>query len=240
MATENWYRHEMRNAHDVLITCVGFNFGPNPEERLDEIRQQRYLLGRRICRDAGVTKDDVVVDLGSGCGFVTRAACELAGKVHCIDINKEFLDFTRNELSEFANVNYHLIDYAHFKDIADASTTFVYSTAVFIHFVYYDFLFYLIELNRILVTSGKVYIELLDADQLQLSDMKALRGHVLDYRKNRTNFRLLQPFSLTVFENLSRQLGFDQLSVTRSGNMACVWLRKARQPEIPEWLAAAR
>ena len=124
MASNTWYKHEMRTAHDMLVTCVGYNFGPNPVERIDEIREQRYRVGKRICTGAGVTSNDVVVDIGSGCGFVTRAACEMAGEVHCVDVSKEFLDFTRDELSCFDNVRFHHIDYGHI-DMPDSSADFV-------------------------------------------------------------------------------------------------------------------
>ncbi|MEX0875974.1 MAG: class I SAM-dependent methyltransferase [Phycisphaerales bacterium] len=237
MPTDTWYRHDMKSVRDILITCIGPNFGPNPEEKLEEIRASRYRHGDKICKVLKITGDDVVVDIGSGCGFVTRAACQIAKEVHCVDISQEFLDFTKVELGEFENTRFHKIGYGKFPDIADGTADKVFSTAVFIHFYYYDFLFNLIEVNRILKKGGLFYTEIVDSDVLKLATMRAIKTHVASYKNNRAGARLIQPFSLTALKNLSGQLGFEVVRSTHAADVAEVMLRKTGPCEIPEWLA---
>lgn len=236
MSTDTWYRHDMKTVRDIMITCIGLNFGPNPEEKLEEIRDSRYKHGLKIAKRLKIDENDVVADIGSGCGFVTRAACERAREVHCIDISQEFLDFTKVELQDFDNTKFHKIDYASFPDIADATIDKVFSTAVFIHFYYYDFIYNLIEVNRILKTGGIFYTEIVDSDVLQLESMRAIKTHVGSYKHNRGKARLIQPFSLTALKNLSAQLGFKLVESTQSADVAEVTLKKVADAQIPEWL----
>jgi ubiquinone/menaquinone biosynthesis C-methylase UbiE len=236
MANDTWYRHDMKSVRDIMITCIGPNFGPNPEEKLDEIRRSRYAHGKKICRNLNIHDNDVVVDIGSGCGFVTQAACEIAKEVHCVDISQEFLDFTRNELSEFTNTRFHKIDYATFPDIADESVDKIFSTAVFIHFYYYDFLFNLIEVNRILKPDGLFYTEIVDSDVIKLDTMAAIKTHIASYKNNRAGARLIQPFSLTALENLAKQLGFKVITTAHTADVAEVTLKKIAIPNLPDWL----
>jgi len=234
----------MTTARDVLITCVGLNFGPNPETRIDEIRESRYRTGKNVVRQLKISATDVVADIGSGCGFVTRAAAEIAIETHCIDVSKEFLDYTRYELSDIKNVHFHHVDYAKFP-IADESLDKIFSTAVFIHFYYYDFLFNLIEVNRVLKPGGSFYVEIVDADVLDLDNVKAIKSHMIDYRNTLRSSkqggarpRFIQPFSLTAFRHLSQQLGFEMVWVEHVSNVAQIVVRKVRGPQLPEWLAA--
>lgn len=235
-ANDTWYRHDMKSVRDILTTCIGPNFGPNPEDKLEEIRESRYQHGKTICRILEINDKDTVVDIGSGCGFVTRAACEKANEVHCVDISQEFLDFTKIELAEYQNTHFHKIGYGSIPDIKDESITKAFSTAVFIHFYYYDFLYNLIEVNRILKPSGLFFTEIVDSDVLQINKMAAIKTHIASYKQNAGRARLIQPFSLTALENLSKQLGFKVVSTSHVADVAQVVLKKVAKPQLPDWL----
>lgn len=241
MTTTSWYKHEIDTLRTMLSTCIGPKWGPNPEERIDEIRASRYGYGKKVCRVLGVTEHDAVADFGSGCGFVTRAACEQARQVHCLDLNEAFLDFTRNELSAFDNARFHHIAYASAPDIPDASIDKAFSTAVFIHFLYYDVLFNLIEVNRILRPGGLFFFDILDADAITLATATAFKNHASIYKTTvRGDGNTLQPFSLAALANLAPQLGFDVLSTTHiqgADDVAEILLKKTGEPQLPHWLA---
>ena len=223
----------------MLSTCIGPKWGEHPEDRIDEIRDSRYQHGKKVCRLIEINEHDTVVDFGSGCGFVTRAACQIAKKVHCLDLNKAFLDFTQNELSEFDNTEFHHIQYASIPDIADASIDKAFSTAVFIHFLYYDVLFNLIELNRILKPGALLYLDILDADAIRLDQTKAFKNHLKIYKQSvRGDGNTLQPFSLTALTNLIDQLGFELVQavhVQGAHDVVEIVLKKVSRPNLPDW-----
>lgn len=242
MTARTWYQHEIDTLRTMLNTCIGPKWGAHPEERIDEIRASRYAYGQRICSVLDISPDDTVADFGSGCGFVTRAACERAGRVHCLDLNQAFLDFTRNELSDLDNTSCHQIGYASVP-LLDGCVDKVFSTAVFIHFLYYDVLFNLIELNRILRTGGLLHFDILDADVIDLATTTAFRSHLEIYKDSvRGDGYMLQPVSLTSIKNLAPQLGFACVSthhIEGADDVAEVLLRKVAPPRIPPWLQEA-
>lgn len=241
MTTRTWYKHELDTLRTMLNTCIGPKWGERPEERIDEIRASRYGYGKKICSILEIDEHDTVADFGSGCGFVTRAACERAHAVHCLDLNQAFLDFTRNELSDFDNTSFHKIEYASIPSLPDESIDKAFSTAVFIHFLYYDVLFNLVELNRILRTGGLLHLDILDADVIDLQNTNAFKNHLLIYKDSvRGDGYILQPYSLTALKNLAPQLGFEVITanhIVGAAEVAEVLLKKTTRPALPGWLA---
>lgn len=235
--SDTWYRHDMKTVRNILTTCIGPKYGQDPEARLEEIRENRYRYGKKICRFLKVNENDIVMDIGSGCGFVSRAASEIAREVHCLDISEDFLEFTRLELSQYPNTQFHKIDYAKFADISDQYASKVFSTAVFIHFNYYDILFYMIEINRVLQTDGLFFVDIIDADALSLHTMAGIKNNISKYdNSDRGDAQLMHPFSLTAFKNLAPQLGFSVEQVSHAADVAEVVLKKFARPDLPDWL----
>jgi ubiquinone/menaquinone biosynthesis C-methylase UbiE len=199
------------NLHDLLVACVGYNFGPNPESNIQQIRQDRARLGHKIIRDLGLNNKLDVADLGSGCGFVDRPIAPVVKSLVCIDISPTFLAYCQEELREFQNVSCCLAEFGKFTDVKDASLDVLYSTAVFIHFNYYDFVINLHEVARILRLDGIAMIQILDADELDITENRAFSEHYKNYRLSRTThvFNVVHPFSLTALKKLAPQLGFS-------------------------------
>lgn len=236
MPNATWYSHDMKSVRSIMTTCIGYKYGESPEERLEEIREGRYQYGKRICKRLNVNENDTVLDIGSGCGFVSRAASEIAKQVHCLDISKDFLDFTRVELAKYNNTYFHQIEYGRFIGIPDNHATKVFSTAVFIHFNYYDILFYLIEINRVLQTDGNFYLEIIDADALSLNTMAGIKTNIKNYTNDeRGDAQLMHPHSLTAFKHLAQQLGFVAEHIDHTADVANILLKKISQPNLPEW-----
>lgn len=69
---------------------------------------QNFLIDthvlERIITEAGVTKDDFVVEIGPGIGTMTQYLCEAAGAVAAVEIDKNLIPILHDTLSEYNNV----------------------------------------------------------------------------------------------------------------------------------------
>ena len=69
---------------------------------------QNFLIDthvlERIIAEAGVTKDDFVVEIGPGIGTMTQYLCEAAGAVAAVEIDKNLIPILHDTLSEYDNV----------------------------------------------------------------------------------------------------------------------------------------
>lgn len=203
------------SVHDLLVACVGTNFGEQPEDNIDEIRKDRERVGNALRYALGLKSGDSVADIGSGCGFVTRSIVPHVAHVWCIDISPDFLDYCRQELADFPNVSFCNAGYAAFTGVDASTLDACYSTAVFIHFNYYDYVYYLREINRVLKIGGKFLFDFLNSDSLNIVKQRAFASHLANYGKRRESlvFNVVHPMSLRALENLVPQVGFEVLRV---------------------------
>ena len=69
---------------------------------------QNFLIDthvlERIIDEAGITKDDFVIDIGPGIGTMTQYLCEAAGAVAAVEIDKNLIPILADTLSEYDNV----------------------------------------------------------------------------------------------------------------------------------------
>lgn len=166
MTNRAWVDLEKEDFRGMLINLVGYRFGPCPEEKLEDIRQDRAIYAARFIRMAGVRPGDVVLDLGSGCGFGTAAIAQHAGRVIACDISPAYLEFARSECAALDNVQFHLISRHDLSPVEDQSVDTVISMAVFIHLNLYDIYLYFEEIRRVLKTGGKVLIDFANMNRL--------------------------------------------------------------------------
>jgi hypothetical protein len=198
-----------KSEHDLLIACVGYNFGPRPLERLDEIRVSRGGYGYTVLQRMGLTPDDVVVDIGSGCGFVGRAVAPHVKTLHCVDISSDFLAYCTRELGEFANVQCHLMAYADFSALQGLGVSHAYSTAVWIHFNFYDICHYLHALAGLLPAGGTLYFDFAAPEGIASSDRRIFNSHLARYVEDRnTIFNLVHFNSPSAVEAAAGLFGF--------------------------------
>ena len=59
----------------------------------------------KIIAGAGVTKDDMVLEIGPGIGTMTQYLAEAAGKVVAVEIDRNLLPILQETLSDYDNVN---------------------------------------------------------------------------------------------------------------------------------------
>ena len=81
-------------------------------QKYDFVFQKRYgqnfLIDthvlERIIREAGITKDDMVLEIGPGIGTLTQYLCESARKVIAVEIDKNLIPILADTLSAYDNV----------------------------------------------------------------------------------------------------------------------------------------
>lgn len=69
---------------------------------------QNFLIDgnvvEKIVREAGVTRDDFVLEIGPGIGTMTQILCENAREVAAVEIDKNLIPILEDTLSEYDNV----------------------------------------------------------------------------------------------------------------------------------------
>ena len=69
---------------------------------------QNFLIDQgiveKIVREAGVTKDDFVLEIGPGLGTMTQILCENAREVAAVEIDRKLIPILNDTLSEYDNV----------------------------------------------------------------------------------------------------------------------------------------
>ena len=58
----------------------------------------------KIMKESGITKDDMVLEIGPGIGTMTQYLAEAAGQVVAIEIDKNLIPILEDTLSEYDNV----------------------------------------------------------------------------------------------------------------------------------------
>jgi SAM-dependent methyltransferase len=161
-----WIDLEPSDIRRLLISLVGYRFGEAPEQRLDDIRAERRLYADRFLDLARIGPRDVVLDLGSGCGFGTAAIARRARSVVACDISPAFLAFARRECAGLDNVRFQQIEPRDLSPLGAASLEAVVAMSVFIHLNLYDISCYFDEFRRVLKPAGRVVFDFADAHRL--------------------------------------------------------------------------
>ncbi len=78
----------------------GFNFSKSLGQNF--LTDKGVIDG--IIEGAGVTREDLVIEIGPGIGVLTAAAAEKAGKVIAIEIDSNLIEILADTLSEYDNV----------------------------------------------------------------------------------------------------------------------------------------
>ena len=77
---------QFKSERELLISVVGFAYGPEPEKRIEEIRRDRKVHAERIAGFLDLGPNDIVVDFGSGVGFIAEWIAPRVRQLLCLDI----------------------------------------------------------------------------------------------------------------------------------------------------------
>ncbi|GAB4192083.1 MAG: hypothetical protein Tsb002_21450 [Wenzhouxiangellaceae bacterium] len=221
-AEQAWVELPEDDLQQLLLAMVGTDFGPEPQEHLDEIRRSREQYARRFITMAGVRSSDAVIDLGAGCGFGTRAIAAVAEKVWACDISPAYLKYARQECADLNNVIIQPVIKHMLHGIDEHSVDVIIGMSVFIHLNLYDIYWYFQEFRRIIRGPGRVCFDFADSDHLfserllrQRNDQKtsqAFIDHAEYYREDPGSlFSLMQWNSLSAIRQVASHHGFRLL-----------------------------
>ena len=226
-------RWEFNDRKKLLYALVGYDFGPDPESRLDEIRAYKKKEARFLMDALKPGPTDRIVDLGSGCGFIGRVFAPLCERLFCVDISSEFMSFCKEELREFSNVQFHQMEFAKLGFLANERINKGYSNAVFIHFNFFDMVLYFRQLFEVLEPGGLFVFGMSDTDCLDITADRYF-GIVLDkYRDCRREPTLMHWNSASAVCVAATKIGFTAKVLCRQNGSAMVLLEKPARA-IPE------
>ncbi len=154
---------------------------------------------------------DHVLDLGSGMGFTAQVIAPLVARLHCADVSEQFLEDCRQNTRGLQNVECHRITYADLGPLSSKGIQKCYATLLFIHFNFYDILFYLKELRNVLADGGLLYFDYLDGERFNLhNSADSFHEHLAIYKASREHwiFGCMHMTSLGILRNLVPQVGF--------------------------------
>lgn len=215
---------ESSNIDELLSLLVGQEYGPNPREQLEHIMTNKRHEAQNIQKYLDLGTDDRVLDLGSGCGFMTNHLAGLVASIQCADISKSFLDYARRVNEQHTNVSYHHIPFADLSVVSPVTA--IYSVAVFIHFNLYDCYLYLKQCYNCLESQGRMLFDILNDSHVDVGSPRWQR-HSDRYVKDKlnifTNVHYNNPESI---RRMTQQIGFDVVQHFHERDHTFILLRK--------------
>jgi cyclopropane fatty-acyl-phospholipid synthase-like methyltransferase len=210
--TERIYDWEKETEEELFFLLIGNDYGKNPKAELERIRLDKVRDAKFICAQLGLNRESIVLDLGSGMGFVADYMATVAKEVHCADISRTFLGICQKTLAHRKNTFFYHIPYADLSTLAGKNIQFVYALGVFIHFNLFDIHFYLEELYKLLPSGGKVLLDFAAADHIDFSESSHYTQTAKCYRENRSQLPILMQWnSFSAMEKVLNHVGFKLL-----------------------------
>lgn len=222
----NWDSSDELNLLDLYIGRDYSVYGGNS---LDLIKKQKIIEAESIRNYLDLTKDDIVMDLGPGFGYIAEGIAPHVKRLLCVDISKSFLDKSKQELYAHKNVTFHHIKYGNFKMFRAVKVNAIYAMAVMIHFNVYDIYIYLKELYDCLDSSGKILFDFLEIEEFKLDNdekIKFFRRHAEYYSQDRQRIVELVHYNhFDTIKQLAENIGYS-VTKLRDGNHPLVLLKK--------------
>jgi cyclopropane fatty-acyl-phospholipid synthase-like methyltransferase len=178
---------------------------------LEQVAQNRYERADRIAGLLNMEPRDVVLDLGSGMGFMAERMAPKVARVHCADVSETYMHDCRARVGKLPNVETHVIPYADLSALRGIGISKAYSALLFIHFNFHDLTLYLREVHSILEAGGLFFFDFNDSDSFRYGNaLDSFNQHIGDYRRRRHEwvFGCMHMISGVTLRNILPQLGF--------------------------------
>lgn len=215
---------ETNDYEKLLFLLVGHTYGSEPKKHLDKIIETKYHQAQTIITDLALGQDDLVMDLGSGCGFISQHVAPLVKRLCCVDISDSFLTYARLAHRDHRNVEFHNIDLFQLAPVP--RSTAIYSTAVFIHFNLYDVYLYLSACYDNLLPGGRLLFDFMNDQTLNIKDTRWLRHSEAYKNNNQKIFVNLQYHNEHVIKRLAHDIGYNLCWSRADGDKILLLLEK--------------
>lgn len=179
---------ETNNDHELFELLAGDWYGKNPEEKLDLLRRDKTGRAKFLCEDLNLAPNQVVLEIGSGVGFVSRHIAGRVKRLYCCDISDSFLAYARKECRDVPNISFHKLDESGKLFFAPELFDAVVADAVFIHLNIFDIYWYFAEFQKVLKPAGMVWINVMD--DTTIVKEKMVENAEL-YRKDKSCLKIL-------------------------------------------------
>jgi 16S rRNA (adenine1518-N6/adenine1519-N6)-dimethyltransferase len=80
-------------------------YGFSPKKRLGQNFTVNYDIMQSLVEHASLTKNDVVLEVGAGFGFLTHLLSDRCKKVIAVEVDPQLANFLRKNLSTLSNVD---------------------------------------------------------------------------------------------------------------------------------------
>jgi ubiquinone/menaquinone biosynthesis C-methylase UbiE len=156
--------------NQLLSEAMGPMFGTTPMDQLEKISELKFYESNRIKKYLLLRKSDTVIDLGCGPGFVAKHLAGSVTHIHCVDVDKDFIQLSRHILSDQSNITYHVIQHSRLDTLP--MVTAIYANQVFALFNLYEIYQYLTECHRVLLPNGRMMFEIINDEHLDVTSEK--------------------------------------------------------------------
>ncbi len=180
---------------------------------------------KELVRVCGITKDDVVLEIGCGVGRVGSKLAPLCREWVGCDVSRAMLEHTRAAMGPQTNFRLVHLNGRDLHGVEDASVDVVYCSAVFMHLDEWDRYRYVCEAFRVLRPGGRVYVDSMNllgeegwAQFLELTKLDPLQRPT----------RIGKTSTPQELEHYVTRAGFGDVQVTSGPLFVTCWGRKAR------------
>jgi len=141
-----------KDVDEAKVSVAGYS----SEEEFN--RSANLKLG--VLKDTvGVKNSDTILEIGCGVGRMGPVLAPICKKWIGTDVSENMIEYARNRLNNFNNIELIAVNGWDLAQIPDASVDLVYCTVVFMHLDEWDRFNYVCEAKRILKPGGRLFID---------------------------------------------------------------------------------
>ena len=210
-----YWEHE--NPDALYKAMIGLDYGASPLEQIEKIRKDKERTALYILKLVKADKNSYGLEIGSGCGYLTRVAAKETRSVIACDISKTFLSAAKSNCSDFNNILYVHVRPGDFSFLQNQSLDYVFSNNVFIHLDIYEIYHYISEISRSLKVGGYFWFDFAEVERSELVDCGDFISSVAVRKVDPVNKGCIQFNSMIAIERIAKSFNLKVKKRYRGG-----------------------